>query len=117
MGKLALFFGANDFGGTIQEENVVTAAGKEHKPARAVEIIKAVESVGRQVAQRNTGYGVLGRGSGFIHLTIDCINIRGVKYCPAPFLLSLAAFSNKPSYASALKCTISKFSHNESPPL
>jgi len=57
--KLALFFGANDFGGTILEENVVTAAGKAHKPARAVEIIKAVESVGRPVAQRNTGYEVL----------------------------------------------------------
>ena len=54
--KLALFFGANDFGGTILEENVVTAAGKEHKPARAVEIIKAVESVGRPVMQRNTQY-------------------------------------------------------------
>ncbi|KAF5414276.1 MAG: Cyclic dehypoxanthine futalosine synthase [Candidatus Methanophagaceae archaeon] len=59
--KLALFFGANDFGGTILEENVVTAAGKEHKPARVEEIVKAVESVGRPVAQRNTGYEVLGR--------------------------------------------------------
>ena len=57
--KLALFFGANDFGGTILEENVVTAAGKEHKPASAEEIVKAVESVGRPVAQRNTGYVVL----------------------------------------------------------
>ena len=56
---LALFFGANDFGGTILEENVVTAAGKEHKPARVEEIVKAVESVGRPVAQRNTGYEVL----------------------------------------------------------
>ena len=59
MGKLALFFGANDFGGTIQEENVVTAAGKEHKPARVEEIINAVESVGRPVAQRNTRYEIL----------------------------------------------------------
>ena len=59
MGTLALFFGADDFRRTIREENVVTAAGKEHKPARAVEIIKAVESVGRSVAQRNTGYEVL----------------------------------------------------------
>jgi 2-iminoacetate synthase ThiH len=57
--KLARFFGANAFGGTIQEENVVTTAGKAHKPARAVEIIKAVESVGRSLAQRNTGYDVL----------------------------------------------------------
>ena len=62
MGKLALFFGANDLGGTILEENVVTAAGKEHKPARVEEIVKALESVGRPVAQRNTGYEVLGRG-------------------------------------------------------
>ena len=59
VGKLALFFGANDFGGTILEENVVTAAGKAHKPARAVEIIKAVESVGRPVAQRNTEYEIM----------------------------------------------------------
>ena len=57
--KLALFFGANDFGGTIHEENVVTAAGKEHRPAKVDEIIKAVESVGRPVAQRNTYYEIL----------------------------------------------------------
>jgi len=57
--KLALFFGANDFGGTILEENVVTAAGKEYKPAKVEEIVKAVKSVGRPVAQRNTGYEVL----------------------------------------------------------
>jgi hypothetical protein len=37
----------------------VTAAGKEHKPVMAVEIIKAVESVVRSVAQRNTRYEVL----------------------------------------------------------
>jgi cyclic dehypoxanthinyl futalosine synthase len=57
--KLALFFGANDFGGTILEENVVTAAGKEYKPAKVEDIIKAVKSVGRPVAQRDTGYEVL----------------------------------------------------------
>jgi 2-iminoacetate synthase ThiH len=48
--KLARFFGANDFGGTMREEKVVTAGGKVHKPARVEEIIKAVESVGRSVA-------------------------------------------------------------------
>jgi cyclic dehypoxanthinyl futalosine synthase len=57
--KLALFFGANDFGGTIHEENVVTAAGKEHRPAKVEEIEKAVESVGRPVAQRNTYYEIV----------------------------------------------------------
>ncbi len=54
--KLALFFGANDFGGTILEENVVTAAGKEHTPATVAAIKRAVTSVGRPVAQRNTLY-------------------------------------------------------------
>jgi cyclic dehypoxanthinyl futalosine synthase len=57
--KLALFFGANDFGGTIHEENIVTAAGKEHRPATVEAIRKAVESVGRPVAQRNTYYEIL----------------------------------------------------------
>jgi cyclic dehypoxanthinyl futalosine synthase len=57
--KLALFLGANDFGRTIREENVVTAAGKEHEPARVGEIVKAVESGGRAIAQRNTGYEIL----------------------------------------------------------
>ena len=37
----------------------MTAAGEAHKSARAVEIIKAVESEGRSMAQRNTGWRVL----------------------------------------------------------
>jgi hypothetical protein len=37
------------------------------------------------------------RGSGFTHRTADSISTRGVKYCPAPFLPSLAAFSRSPS--------------------
>ncbi len=57
--KLALFFGANDFGGTILEENVVTAAGRAHKPKRVEEIVKAIKSVGRPAAQRNTYYEIL----------------------------------------------------------
>ncbi|HEW91546.1 MAG TPA: CofH family radical SAM protein, partial [Thermotogaceae bacterium] len=57
--KLALFFGANDFGGTVLEENVVTAAGKSFKPASVEEIVSAVRSVGRPVAQRNTLYQIL----------------------------------------------------------
>lgn len=54
--KLALSFGANDFGGTILEENIVTAAGKEHTPARVEDIAAAIGSVGRPAAQRNTLY-------------------------------------------------------------
>jgi cyclic dehypoxanthinyl futalosine synthase len=56
--KLARFFGANDFGDTIVEENVAISAGKVHKPTRVAEIVKVVESVGRPVAQRNTRYEV-----------------------------------------------------------
>lgn len=57
--KLALSFGANDFGGTILEENIVTAAGKEFEPAKVEEIVKAIRSVGRPAAQRNTLYEVI----------------------------------------------------------
>ena len=38
--------------------------------------------------------------------TIDLMSGRGVKYCPAPFLPSLAAFSSNPSYAWALTLTL-----------
>ena len=34
--------------------------------------------------------------------TMALIRRRGVKYCPAPFLPSLAAFSSRPSNAAAL---------------
>lgn len=57
--KLALFFGANDFGGTMLEENVVRATGKEFKPARVNDIVRAVKSVGREVAQRTTDYKII----------------------------------------------------------
>jgi hypothetical protein len=47
------------------------------------------------------------RGSGFMQRTMLWISSRGVKYCPAPFLPSLAAFSSKPSNASAFTSTSS----------
>ncbi|AEA46219.1 cyclic dehypoxanthinyl futalosine synthase [Archaeoglobus veneficus] len=56
---LALFFGANDFGGTMLEENVVRATGKPFQPARVEDIVRAVKSVGRPVAQRTTLYEIL----------------------------------------------------------
>ena len=40
---------------------------------------------------------VVTRGSGFMQRTMDWMSRRGVKYCPAPFLPSLAAFSSRPS--------------------
>lgn len=57
--KLSLFFGANDFGGTMIEENVVSATGKQFVPARVEDIVNAVKSVGRDVAQRRTDYKII----------------------------------------------------------
>ncbi|MEM1578055.1 MAG: cyclic dehypoxanthinyl futalosine synthase [Archaeoglobaceae archaeon] len=57
--KLALFFGANDFGGTLFEENVIRATGKEFKAANVEEIIAAIKSVGRRAARRDTYYRIL----------------------------------------------------------
>lgn len=56
---LSLFFGANDFGGTMLEENVVRATGKDFRPAKIEEIVKAVKAVGRPVALRDTYYNIL----------------------------------------------------------
>ena len=42
------------------------------------------------------------RGSGCTQRTTDWISRRGVKYCPAPFFPSLAAFSSSPSKTAAL---------------
>ncbi len=56
---LGLVFGANDFGGVMLEENVVRATGKPFRPARVEEIIKAVRSIGRPVALRDTYYRIL----------------------------------------------------------
>ncbi|MCX8172688.1 MAG: dehypoxanthine futalosine cyclase [Archaeoglobaceae archaeon] len=57
--KLALLFGANDFGGTMFEESVIKATGKDFKPARFEEIVEAVKSMGRRVARRDTYYRIL----------------------------------------------------------
>jgi len=57
--SLALSFGANDFGSTMLEENVVRATGKEFIPARVEDIVKAVKGVGRRVALRKTDYTII----------------------------------------------------------
>ena len=55
MAQVALRFGANDFGSTMLEENVVRAAGvKTRVPLQ--EIIRCIEDAGYQAIQRNTHY-------------------------------------------------------------
>ena len=55
MAQVALRFGANDFGSTMLEENVVRAAGVQTRvPLR--EIIRCIEDAGYTAVQRNTHY-------------------------------------------------------------
>ncbi|HLN64753.1 MAG TPA: cyclic dehypoxanthinyl futalosine synthase [Symbiobacteriaceae bacterium] len=60
MAQVALHFGANDFGGTMMEENVVSAAGTTYMvgPAQAIDLIKAA---GFQPVKRDTFYNVIER--------------------------------------------------------
>ena len=58
IGQMALAFGANDMGGTMLEENVVSAAGTSC-PTSMEEIIHAIHSTGRDAAQRDTQYNIL----------------------------------------------------------
>lgn len=56
--QVALSFGANDFGGTMLEENVVRAAGAAHRVPLA-EIIRVIRDAGFVPAQRTTEYEIL----------------------------------------------------------
>lgn len=56
--QLGLRFGANDFGSTMLEENVVKAAGISYRVSLE-EIIEAIRQVGFKPAQRDTYYRVL----------------------------------------------------------
>jgi cyclic dehypoxanthinyl futalosine synthase len=53
--QLALFFGANDFGSTMIEENVVAAAGVSFRLS-IEEIRRTIESAGFQARQRTMAY-------------------------------------------------------------
>jgi len=59
IGQVALRFGANDIGGTILEENVVTAAGIAHQPMLPDELARLIRDAGFQPAQRDTYYHIL----------------------------------------------------------
>ncbi|WP_166242082.1 cyclic dehypoxanthinyl futalosine synthase [Paenibacillus turpanensis] len=58
VGKLSLSYGANDFGSTMMEENVVSAAGATHKVNIDL-ILKLIREAGKIPAQRNTKYEIL----------------------------------------------------------
>lgn len=58
MAQVALFFGANDLGGTMLEENVVAAAGCRFRMSRQ-EMVELIADAGFRPAQRNTTYNIL----------------------------------------------------------
>jgi len=56
--QIALFFGADDFGSTMMEENVVRAAGATYR-IPPEEIIRVVKEAGFTPAQRTTQYRII----------------------------------------------------------
>jgi len=58
MGKLSLSYGCNDFGSTMIEENVVSAAGTTHKVNIDL-ILQLIRECGKIPAQRDTKYNIL----------------------------------------------------------
>jgi cyclic dehypoxanthinyl futalosine synthase len=56
--QLALFFGANDMGSTMIEENVVAAAGVKYKLPKE-DIIRIVKNAGFKAAQRDCYYHIV----------------------------------------------------------
>ena len=56
--QVALEFGANDFGSTMIEENVVAAAGVSFRMSRE-EIVHLIRDAGYEAAQRDTTYHIL----------------------------------------------------------
>lgn len=58
MAQVALFFGANDLGGTMLEENVVAAAGCSFRMSQE-EMISLIRRAGFRAAQRTTTYRII----------------------------------------------------------
>ncbi|MFM7469152.1 MAG: cyclic dehypoxanthinyl futalosine synthase [Vampirovibrionales bacterium] len=59
LGQVGLYFGANDMGGLVLEENVVTEAGVKHERKSTEDFVKLIQETGKRVAQRDTQYRVL----------------------------------------------------------
>jgi len=53
-------FGVNDFGGTMLEENVVSAAGAFHSKSNVKELVYQIKKAGFKAIQRDTFYTSLG---------------------------------------------------------
>lgn len=58
LAQVALRFGANDFGSTMIEENVVKAAGVSYRVSKE-DIVQAIKGTGFKSARRDTFYNIL----------------------------------------------------------
>jgi cyclic dehypoxanthinyl futalosine synthase len=76
IGQLAMFFGANDMGSVMMEENVVSAAGTTYKLEER-EICRLIRDAGWVPAQRDQYYNVLKRHDGE-----DSPDLRPVQHPP-----------------------------------
>jgi cyclic dehypoxanthinyl futalosine synthase len=59
MAQLALTYGADDFGGTLIGEEVVSATGARSTELTAHKIIDAVKQIGFRIAERNNFYQII----------------------------------------------------------
>ena len=57
--QTALYFGANDFGSTMLEENVVSQAGARHQATPEREIVRQIADAGYRPVQRDSLYNVI----------------------------------------------------------
>ncbi len=57
--QTALHFGANDFGSTMLEENVVSQAGASHQSTSEAEIIRQIVDAGFRPKQRDSLYNIV----------------------------------------------------------
>jgi 2-iminoacetate synthase ThiH len=76
IGQLAMFFGANDMGSVMMEENVVSAAGTTYRLEER-EICRLIRDAGWVPAQRDQYYNVLKRHDG-----PDAPDLRPVAHPP-----------------------------------
>ena len=58
MAQLALSYGADDFGGTLVGEEVVSATGARSTELTTDKIISAIKQVGFKAAERNNLYQI-----------------------------------------------------------
>jgi cyclic dehypoxanthinyl futalosine synthase len=59
--QTALFCGANDYGSTMLEENVVSQAGAKHQATAEREIVRQIVDAGFEPAQRDSLYAIVRR--------------------------------------------------------